>query len=312
MKTSHLVVLRYGRLGDLVMIEPALRWAGSVPGLSVSLVTDAHYVSLFETLLPGVTVCTEVPQSCDLILDLHRVRRSRVARKGKPWVGVTKEDLRRRALVHFPVLGLKPRHSWPERHLAAMERALLRLGCPLPDRPAATPSFRRVTESHQRRLGLVLGAGHATKRWPIRHWEELASQWRGEVVSFVGPGEEHLAELAGIRPWADTSLEGLAAGLASCEVVVAGDTGPLHLAGALGCAAVGLFGPTPVETGFWVWGQRGTALRLADLDCSPCHLHGSSVCPETHHRCLEDLLPAEVLSASQDLLLPSEASGLMP
>lgn len=307
MKALHLVVLRYGRLGDLVMIEPALRWAVSVPSLSVSLVTDAHYVSLFETLLPGVTVCTEVPQSCDLILDLHRVRRSRVARRGKPWVGVTKEDLRRRALVHLPALGLKPSYSWPERHLAAMERALLRLGFELPSRPAATPSFRPAVESSKRRLGLVLGAGHATKRWPLRHWEDLASQWRGEVVSFVGPGEEHLAELAGILPWPDTALEGLVAGLASCEVVVAGDTGPLHLAGALGCAVVGLFGPTPTEAGFWLWEEQGTALRLAGLDCSPCHLHGSAVCPEAHHRCLEDLSPSEVLSALQGLLLPSEA-----
>jgi ADP-heptose:LPS heptosyltransferase len=225
-------------------------------------------------------------------------------------VGVSKEDLRRRALVHLPALGVKPSYSWPERHLAAMERALLRLGCELPGRPASTPSFCTAGKPSKRRLGLVLGAGHATKRWPLRHWEHLASQWRGEVVSFVGPGEEHLAELAGIRPWADTTLAGLVAGLASCEVVVAGDTGPLHLAGALGCGVVGLFGPTPKESGFWLWEEQGTALRVAGLDCSPCHLHGSAVCPEGHHRCLEDMSPSEVLSALQGLLPPSSGAPI--
>ncbi len=301
MTSVHLAVLRYGRLGDLVMTEPALRWASWVPGLKVSLVTDSHYVGAFDSLLKGVTLCTDVPD-CDLVLDLHRVRRSRAARRGRPWLGVAKEHLRRRALLKFPALGLSPRYSWPERHLAAMERALLRLGCELPARPAALPRLAPTMDVSGRRLGLVLGAGHATKRWPVRHWEELASRWRGEVVAFVGPGEENLAAAAGVQPWPDTSLEGLIEGLSTCEVVVAGDTGPLHLAAALGRSVVGLFGPTPLETGFWVWAGQGTALRRDDLPCSPCDLHGAASCPRGHHRCLEELPAVAALAALESLV----------
>jgi heptosyltransferase-2 len=300
MTAPHLAVLRYGRLGDLVMTEPALRWASSVPGLEVSLVTDSHYVGAFDSLLEGVALCTEVPD-CDLVLDLHRVRRSRAARRGRPWLGVGKEHLRRRALLKFPSLGLRPRYSWPERHLAAMELALLQLGCALPSRPGALPRFAPSMDVSGRRLGIVLGAGHATKRWPLRHWEELAGRWRGEVIAFVGPGEEHLAVEAGVQPWPDTSLEGLVDGLSTCEVVAAGDTGPLHLAAALGRSVVGLFGPTPIETGFWVWAGQGTALRSEELSCSPCDLHGTPSCPRGHHRCLEELLPDAVLAALESL-----------
>ena len=294
---KHLAVLRLGRLGDLVMVEPALRWAVSCPDLRVTLVTDAHYVSTFATLLPGVAVQTEVPR-CDLVLDLHRVHRSRRLRRGRPWLGVHKEDLRRRLQIRAPGLGIRSRKTWPERHLDAMGRALGRLGVEPPQqRPDATPRLPSPSEAVGRRLGLVLGAGWESKQWPSRYWEELASGWRGEVLAFVGPGEEDLAVRAGLRPWPDTSLSGLVEGLASCEVVVSGDTGPLHLAGALGRRVIGLFGPTSTETGFWVWGQQGTAVTVADLSCAPCSLHGSARCPKGHHRCLEDLEPSRVTEA---------------
>lgn len=296
MADKQLAVLRLGKLGDLVMVEPALRWAAACEGLGVTLVTDSHYASTFARLLEGVEVKTTLEHP-DLVLDLHRVHRSRLLRRGRPWVGVAKEDIRRRLLVRAPALGVRPKRSWPERHLEAMSRALARLGVDAPPPPPAAPRLRAPRAPLSRRLGLVLGAGWPTKRWPARHWEGLASGWRGEVVAFVGPGEEGLAAEAGLRAWPDTSLDGLVEGLSSCEVVVSGDTGPLHLAGALGCRVVGLFGPTSTETGFWVWQEQGQALRVGDLSCSPCSLHGSDVCPRGHHRCLEDLQPAAVVDA---------------
>ena len=100
----HLVVLRFGRLGDLVMTLPALRWALDTPGLRVTLVIDSHYRPLFEQGFEGLELATKVPR-CDLVLDLHRVARSRSARRGHSWLGVAKEDVRRRLQVMVPSLG---------------------------------------------------------------------------------------------------------------------------------------------------------------------------------------------------------------
>lgn len=300
MTPLHLVVLRYGKLGDVVMTVPALRWAVQHPGLRVTLVTDGHYVEAFRALLPEIDVSSEMPR-CDLVLDLHRVRRSRLARRGRSWVGVEKEDVRRRLLIHLPSLGFDPKYSWPERHLRAMNKALLQLGIEPVQRPDDIPRLHSPQAAVQNRLGLVLGAGHPTKRWPAHHWEQLASQWRGEVIAFVGPGEEGLAEEAGLVSWPDGSLLGLVEGLSTCSVVVSGDTGPLHLAAALGRQVVGLFGPTPSQAGFWVWDQQGTLLRRDELGCSPCHLHGQRQCPKKHHSCLSELDPSVVLSAANDL-----------
>ena len=299
-REHHLVVLRFGRLGDLVMTLPALRWALGTPGLRVTLVTDSHYRPLFEQGFEGLEVATTVPR-CDLVLDLHRVARSRRARRGHSWLGVAKEDVRRRLQVLGPSFGASfgPKKTWPERHLDAMERALGRLGlrehAGAP--PSARPSLPRRAEPRSNRLGLVLGAGHATKQWPTAHFEELAAGWRGEVLALLGPGEEHLAEAAGLRPPPDRSLAALIEQLSSCSVVVAGDTGPLHVAAALGCRVVALFGPTPVASGFWVWDGEGSALSTSALSCRPCHLHGQAECPERHHRCMNELSVARVREA---------------
>ncbi len=120
-------------------------------------------------------------------------------------------------------------------------------------------------------------------------------QWDGDAVVLAAPDELALARQIGAPIWDRTDLQGLVDGLSSCEVVVAGDTGPLHLAAALGRRVVGLFGPTPLDTGFWIWGQQGEAIRRSGLDCMPCSLHGSETCPRGHHRCLSELDSATVL-----------------
>ena len=115
---------------------------------------------------------------------------------------------------------------------------------------------------------LVPGAGRSEKQWNIDRFRSLAAFVRDElrlpVVIAWGPGERHLAE--GIaeggsgRVAPPTSLRELALLLARARVVVAGDTGPLHLAAALGADVIGLFGPTdPRRNG--PYGQIGRCVE---------------------------------------------------
>lgn len=111
-------------------------------------------------------------------------------------------------------------------------------------------------------LVLGVGARWLTKRWPAEHFAELARRGQGRfggTVLFVGGREETplaQATAAGLRgAWRDltgrTSLPQLAALLALADVMVANDTGPLHLAAALGrpvvapytCTRAALTGP---------------------------------------------------------------------
>jgi len=133
----------------------------------------------------------------------------------------------------------------------------------------------------QRRLVVLNpGAGRADKRWPVSHFatlaRALAQEAGADVVVAWGPGEESAAlgivdgaATAGVLLAPPTDLAALIALLRRASVMVAADTGPLHLAAALGTPCVGLYGPTsPERNGPYGAGHRGLASpdgRMASL-----------------------------------------------
>jgi lipopolysaccharide heptosyltransferase I len=134
------------------------------------------------------------------------------------------------------------------------------------------------------------GAGRPDKRWPLTHYTELARRLvqdaGAHVVVTWGPGEEAAARaIAGGAPATaapPTDLTTLPALLRRASVMVAADTGPLHMAAALGTPCVGLYGPTSAERN----GPYGPG-------------HRALVSPD---RALATLAPSSVLPAVMDLL----------
>ena len=104
-------------------------------------------------------------------------------------------------------------------------------------------------------VALNPGASRENKRWPVAHMRELAERLGAEpgvrVLLLWGPDEVHMARQIrdGLSTRAilapPTDLDELAALLRRASLVVANDTGPLHLSAALGTPTLGLFGPTP-------------------------------------------------------------------
>jgi heptosyltransferase I len=105
---------------------------------------------------------------------------------------------------------------------------------------------------HGRLVVLNPGAGKAAKRWPIERFAELAVRLAREanarVVVLWGPGEEMAARTIAGAPGSvlapPTDLDTLIAVMRRASIVVAADTGPLHVAAAVGAPCVGLYGPT--------------------------------------------------------------------
>lgn len=179
-----------------------------------------------------------------------------------------------------------PRLRIPAEAAAAAERALLSAGLPPGDAP----------------ILLAPGAAFSwTKRWPPERWGILAALLArsGAKAAFViGPGEQEIAARAvghaGIPVpvlGADLDPVELAALLARARAVVSNDSGPMHLAAAVGTPVVAIFGPTdPGRTG-----PSGVPSRVLDryIFCSPCFL---KECPY-RHECMTGIGPEEVLSA---------------
>lgn len=117
----------------------------------------------------------------------------------------------------------------------------------------------------------------AFKRWPLDRYVELARRLldHGCAVGLShGPEERWMVEkIRAETPKAfsvggDLGLRGLAAVLRDADVVVAADTGPLHIAAAMGTPVVALFGPKKIS---W-FGPRGEGHRVLyhDVPCRPC------------------------------------------
>ena len=102
--------------------------------------------------------------------------------------------------------------------------------------------------------GLNVGAGWPTKVWPearlVACCQLLADAGQAALLLWGSPAEGELArriqrQVPQTRLAPPTSIPELAALLHRCRVLISGDTGPLHLARALGTPALGLFGPVP-------------------------------------------------------------------
>lgn len=141
---------------------------------------------------------------------------------------------------------------------------------------------------------LVPGANWPTKRYPPGHFAEVARGLRSElglrVVTVGGPSDRWAA--GDIGPDLDlcgkTSLAVTTAVLERAAVVISNDTGPMHIAAALGRPLVALFGPTS-EALTGPYGQPGACVRVA-LPCAPCLSRSCS-----HQSCMAWLTPRVVL-----------------
>jgi len=158
------------------------------------------------------------------------------------------------------------------------------------------------------------GASVPARAWPPAHHRELVRLLasRGVPVVVTGsPSERELTrEVAGgpsdfvADLGGATTLGELADVLADASAVVVGNTGPAHLAAAVGTPVVSLFAPTvpPIRWRPYKVPQR---LLMTDVPCAGCR---ARECPVAGHPCLSQLTPEMVLGALDSLLAETAAA----
>jgi heptosyltransferase-2 len=161
-------------------------------------------------------------------------------------------------------------------------------------------------------IGLIPGSQWGTKRWPAERFaaliERLAGTLQTHFVLFGGPQDRPISEIITATcsvPVLDligqTTLQELPPYLERCTVVVSNDTGPMHIAAALGRPILVLYGPTTAALGFSPYGVPWEEASVP-LDCRPCNAHGPQRCPLSHWRCMMDLSVEQVTAGVQRLL----------
>ncbi|MBI3267511.1 MAG: lipopolysaccharide heptosyltransferase II [Planctomycetes bacterium] len=201
---------------------------------------------------------------------------------------------------------------------------------PTAPRLEAPSDARAELERRLREVGIAAGATcvalnpgatyGSAKQWLPERFVEVGRALSADgarVLVLGGPEEAALgarvaAEIPGGTNFAGrTSLPLLAAALARTAVLVTNDTGPMHVAQAVGTPVVAIFGPTdPVTTP--PFGDRHTIVRRP-VECSPCLLR---TCP-IDHRCMTRIEAGEVLEATRAWLaradeIPNPKAGARP
>jgi heptosyltransferase-2 len=171
-------------------------------------------------------------------------------------------------------------------------------------------------------VGLFPGANGMSRRWPVERFGELAgrlSRAGSVVLVFGGPGDTAVTSVVAGRGGnrahdlgGRTTLDELAGGLRSCDLLVTNDTGPMHLAAALGTPVLALEGPADLRQTRPL-GPRVRLLGRFDLPCVPCVKNecprrGTGyVLPRARRECLYLIEVDEVEIAVNDMLSKESA-----
>ena len=332
----NILIVRLGALGDIVHTVPAaaaLRRA--FPAARIDWVVEARHAAFVELVTPIDDCITLDRPTAAAWIDL--VRRLRPARydAALDFQGLMKSAVIARAsgarrvagfsIWHLREKSARPFYSevdaqQPPLHVIQKNLSLLstvgvhdaEVRFPLAHAPSR--ALEQIeAETAGRPYALVNpGAAWPNKRWPAARFGEVAAflqEVRG-LATYVlwGPGEAPLAQAVidgssgAARLAPPTTTADLLALARHAAVMVSGDTGPLHIAAAVGTPIVALFGPTDPA--------RNGPFSPHDLVVSrhgACGCHYQRRCRQQAW-CLEDVAVAEVTAAIQQRLSDAHAA----
>lgn len=325
----RLLVVKMSSLGDVLHALPTIHAFKSAGVGAVDWVVQPEYAELAR-LCPEVERVIAFPrrgfrryafaflrelwrERYDLIVDLQGLMKSAlVARlaRGGPRLGPSfhREGAR---LLYTAVAGARNRARHAVDECLDAVRAL---GWPEPEGvptfPLRPPPFPDPAATHPR-VAFCPCSRWPTKNWPVEHFvalgRRLLEATAGQIWIFGGAGDapigaritEGIGDAGRVRNLCGrTRLGELAAWMSGMNIAVTVDTGPMHLAAALGIPVLALFGPTdPVRTG--PLGSAHRVLRFGHLPCIPCL---SESCARGDLACLRNLFPSAVAEAALEML----------
>jgi ADP-heptose:LPS heptosyltransferase len=237
-------------------------------------------------------------------VDLHKNLRTGILRLlwPGPTFGYAKHSLQRRLFLatRHPLCSARlVRHNVPQRYALALESEA-------PPREELRPRIFLTEQETARareklsRLGLTTPlaihpyATHPAKTPARQVWERLIRtlESRGQETLILGRDAHPLLPMSPLDLTNATDLRETAALLSLCRRLVTGDSGPMHLATAVGTPVLALFGPTAREWGFFPSGPRDI-IHQNPCPQAPCSLHGQDVC-RLGNACMADISDAVI------------------
>ena len=329
----NILIVRLGALGDIVHAVPAAAaLRDAFPEARIDWLVDAKHRDMIDLVtVVNHAVVLERPSIAGWI-DVSRRMRSAGYDVAIDFQGLMKSAILARMsgaprVIGFSIWHLREKTARPfyseigrpgngpadaAEHVIHKNLSLLgalgvndgRIQFPLANVESRALAEVRSALGGERPFALINpGAAWPNKRWPPERFGEVSAflqEVRGlSSVVLWGPGEEGLAgavvETSGgaARVAPPTNLADLLALSRAASLMVSGDTGPLHIAGAAGTPTVSLFGPTdPHRNGPWVQDD----VSVSRFGSCGCHYERRCRKPEW---CLGSVAIAEVTAAIQ-------------
>ena len=303
------LIIRLSSLGDVtlasVVIDPLLE-----AGFKPYFLTFKPYDSLFEDDWRVTTISADrqnilkkdfiqrlKAMNFDLYIDLHRNLRTLYLKTklGGKWLSYKKESLRRRLAVRLPFLR-KPYYV-TQSYLSTIRDITEDKRSPLPRIEVSEERLQKVSEfiPSGEFVAIAPGARYRKKRYP--YYSAVARLLKDAGIEVLWIGDESDRALVppdvGINLCGELSLTDLLAVLKLACVLVGNDSGPLHLARAVGTKCVQIYGGTHPTLGFSLLPEEGEVI-IRNLPCQPCDIHGKGNCRYGDYRCLD--IPPEAVS----------------
>mgnify|MGYP000889832690 FL=1 len=307
---ASVLVIRPGGIGDAVLLAPALNCLKKkLPNARITVLAERRNAGVFQ-LVPAAdrVLCYDTPKglyealrdSYELVIDTEQWHRlsavvARMIRADSRFGFTTNE--RSRMFTR----------TFPYSHDDYETDSFARLFEPICGEMKFSPPFLTVPQDARQSARTKLkplndksyvvlfpGASIPERRWGAARFRGIAERLEADGYSVVAVGAATdmddgavICGGTGLNMAGKTSLAETAAILEGSALLIAGDSGVLHIAAGLGIPTISLFGPGRQAK----WGPRGENHRIINLNlpCSPCTTFGTTPECSTNGRCMQEI-----------------------
>lgn len=318
---KKILVVRFSSIGDIVLTSPVVRCLHEQLGAEVhyltkesfaSIVRNNPHVSKVITIKKKVAEAREVllQEHYDFVVDLHHNLRSLQVKRllKKPAASFPKLNIEKWLLVNAHI-NLLPDCHIVDRYFDAVKPLNVsndQKGLDYFIPAADEVDVAQFPETHRNGyVAFTVGAKFATKQLPVEKIVAIIRRLNRPVVLLGGKEDITRAakiaeECAGLVH--DTcgkfNLNQSASIVKQAQLVIAHDTGLMHIAAAFKKKIISAWGNTVPQFGMYPYlpGEGSKIVEVKNLYCRPCSKIGYAKCPQGHFRCMRELPVEEFLS----------------
>lgn len=319
---AKFLIIRFSSIGDIVLTTPVIRCLKKqVPGAEVhfltkdsfrSVVEHNPYIDKLHVLAHSWELMIEElrTEEYDYIIDLHhntKTLKVKSALKKKSF-SFYKLNIQKYFYTAFKI-NMLPKVHIVDRYLRTVESFGVKndgAGLDYFIAPHEETKKEDIPASHSAGyIACVIGAAHATKRWPVHKWKEFCNEMKHPIILLGGPEDaangNEIASMDVVKVYnacGKFKLNESADLVRKAKLVITNDTGLMHIAAAYKKPIISLWGNTVPSFGMTpYYGDApvaGLILQINKLWCRPCSKIGYNKCPLGHFKCMEKISSQEL------------------